>query len=198
MSELRDNLVHLMTHLARLPEEGVIELMGKILANHSGAGWEMGPHFLNPDITVLAVTGHGDQTVQARLREDIGDDVEGEAWRIVVGIPPRDWERYFELEDANGAVHPVEGDNWLWRSDDACTKVGLYSPAPIGENVFQDAARILLIGEIGEQNLERFIRSISACSAHADGLSPLASFRGEFAAKYPHALYASQLAQSDR
>lgn len=200
MDEIVVNLAHLMRYRDRVDGAGFADLMGKILAVRQDIGWELGPDLLDPAIDRLSLS----------IPESPGGAHEawalpqrGEGWVIDAGIPPRDWDMFFQI-DIDGHAVAVEGGAWCWRAEVAHGRCALELGIPPGGLPPLDAGRlrelagVLLRGELGEKNASRYISGLAPrfLPAGEPGWQPMTALRGAFAAWFPDCEHAAWLAAS--
>jgi hypothetical protein len=136
--------------------------------------------------------------------------LKGHGWIIGLGIPPRDWEIYFEAK-MNGKDLKIEGCEWFW----AITDVDPEPEAEVDEQVMitiapssefehltddelYELAGIIVTGELGESNVARFVRWIDVSSTRQGTQEwfPMVSLRKKFVEQFSDCEYASWLAAS--
>jgi hypothetical protein len=201
MPSLKENLVHLMNHIGQLNEEAIRDLMSKILSGRPGIGWELGPDPSHQDRMTLALTGLGRWEHLKEFSQELSLPIETQSWAIVAGIPPRGWERYFEIQMDNGESVGIECGSWMW-SLVACrafAEIVLLLPESmhrLGE-LENEAVSIFLSGELGEQNYCERIKVVGiehlTESMVARELLPVTKLRCSFATWFPDAPYADFL-----
>lgn len=174
MNELLKNLSHLMNHREQAGTEGFSELMGQILGQWSDIGWELGPDPVAPDIFRLSLSlwdvreMHMDPPLADQL------PVKGEGWIIDAGIPPRDWEIYFEAS-MNGKDLNIEGSEWFWAMADVdpdpdadANEQVMITIAPssqfetLTDDELEEIAGIIVTGELGEANVAKRVNGLTS------------------------------------
>lgn len=202
MEELLSNLSHLMNYRKQVPEEGFSELMGKILAQWPGAGWELGPDPAAPDIDRLSLSVSGVPALQSDPSLAAQLPLRGDGWVIGLGIPPRDWEMYFEATLA-GRELEVEGSQWQWNMADAGAQVVLTVAPPerfgtLDDESLRELAGVIVGGELGESNVAAHVQSIGVArrAGGAQQWLPMARLRSSFVDRFPDCEYAAWLAAS--
>ncbi len=192
MHALKTDLIHFMNKFKTLTPDNAMALMSHILADTPIETWEIGPHPLNHDIDVLALSSDGISTVEDFIYKTVEPDVDGAGWEIVHGIPPRDWELFFEYSGANGQIFEVEGADWSWQAhwNEDGLDLTLVPDQDYPPDVFDDIARILMVGELGEKNCDKYVilRGRHGPSS-ADGFDPLPTFRSVFAQTFEDCAY---------
>jgi hypothetical protein len=203
MDEIVSNLAHLMRYRDRVDSAGFVDLMGKILAGRPDIGWERGPDLLDPTLDRLSLSvpelRDGGQDAWAALPQ------RGEGWVVDAGIPPRDWDMFFQA-DIDGHVLGIEGGAWCWRAlvtNGSCTLALGIPPGqlpPLDAGRLRELAGILLRGELGERNAGRFIGGLDVgfLPAAETGWQPMAALRAAFAAWFPDCEHGAWLAASRR
>jgi hypothetical protein len=196
LSDLR----HLMDNLDALPSEGIQEILTEILQGNEFIGWEIGPDPIDYAVTVLALSCHGDKGLLKDLEKDIDFPVVGDCWRIVVGVPPKSWQGYFEIEKDNGDVIPVEGWSWKWREVErdcnGLTVQVLFPPSPIlDKDDIKRAGEVLLFGTIGEVNVANLLSvdGYFVIDKNCMDCRSVKHLREEFARGFPEAPYCNEL-----
>ena len=195
INELVLNLSHLMRHRMNLDDEAFAALMEKILLPFPEIQWERGPAFDDDAVDQLSIsTGELYDDHQFSNFFPIRED----DWRIDVGIPPKHWDMYFEM-NLSGELIAIEGRRWYWRADFHSTESTLIHVAipheeasALTEGGYRDAVEILIIGEIGEVNLRKYLQVISIKrlpKIDKDRWSPLPTLKKWFANRYPSARF---------
>lgn len=202
MDELLGKLAHLMNHRHEAGDDGFSELMEKILSPWPDVGWELGPDLVDPDIERLSLFLSGvlepdaESSLAARL------PLTEQGWIISLGIPPRDWDIYFEAT-MNGQDFDIEGREWFWSMADAGDQVTLTIAPPdqfgnLTDEELRDLAGIILAGELGESNVRTLVRwfDVSPTRQGAGEWLPMESLRKKFVEKFPDCEYSGWLATS--
>lgn len=206
MDELLSNLSHLMNHREQAGEEGFVELMGKILSHWPDVGWELGPDLLAPNIDRLSLSMNGSINDAPELRMNpvlaARLPVKGDGWIIGLGLPPRDWEMYFEAT-MNGQDLEIEGSEWFWSMTDAGDQ-GMLTIAPsiqfrhLADEELSELAGIIVTAELGETNVSRFVTSIAVSRTRqgSEQWFSMDSLRKKFVEKFPDCGYGAWLSSS--
>ena len=178
------DLVHLMENRERLSLADFRSLLDEI-ADLQDSGWEMGPDPNDPSTTVLAFSIFAHETVLARITNQFALPISGNGWRVRAGIPPRDWERYFEYPTHSGTRYRVEGADWRYRvrAEGGMAKIILYPPRDNSDS-FDELAHVLCVGELGEDNLADFVSGIECDPLDPSAGRPFCGLRGEFASLF--------------
>ncbi|MDE2422180.1 MAG: hypothetical protein KGO49_13490 [Gammaproteobacteria bacterium] len=114
MKELFKNLSHLMTHRKKVYTNGFVELMDRILSGIPNVGWELG-HLPNDyGVDQLSLSVINNPLFIKQVEDSISFPIKGDDWVINLGIPPRDWELFFEINTEDGQIVEVEGSEWSW------------------------------------------------------------------------------------
>lgn len=202
MDEILGNLAHLMRYRDRVDGAGFVDLMGKILAARPDIGWELGPDLLDPTRDRLSLSlpelRDGGQGWPALPQA-------GDGWVIDAGMPPRDWDMFYHV-DIDGHTVGIEGGAWCWRALVAAGSYALELGIPPGQlplledDRLHELAGILLRGELGENNVGRFVDALTVrlLPAAEAGWQPMTALRAAFAAWFPNCDYAAWLAASRR
>jgi hypothetical protein len=205
MDKLLSDLSHLMNHREQAGD-GFSELMAQILSRWPDAGWELGPDLVAPDIDRLSLSVDD----MPALRTNPSLPLQGNGWMIGLGIPPRDWEIYFEAK-MNGKDLKIEGSEWFWTMVDVDAEPDAEVDAQVmitiaPSNQFEkltddelaELAGIIVTGELGESNVSRFVRWIDVSSARlaSEEWLPMESLRKKFVEKFPDCAYGDWLATS--
>jgi hypothetical protein len=210
MDKLLSNLSHLMKHREQAGEEGFSELMGQILSQSPDMGWELGPDLLAPDTYRLSLSSWDvlELCTNPLLAEQL--PVKGDGWVIGLGMPPRDWEMYFEA-NMNGKDLAIEGSEWFWTIADVepnpdadVDKQVMITIAPssqfatLTDEELEEFAGIIVTGELGELNVARFVRwiDVSTTKEGSDAWFPMDSLRKKFVEKFPDCEYGAWLVTS--
>jgi hypothetical protein len=206
LEKLLNNLSHLMNHREQAGDEGFSELMAKILSRWPEVGWELGPDLIDPGIDRLSLSVDD----MPELRTNPSLPLQGEGWMISLGIPPRDWEIYFEAK-MNGKDLNIEGSEWFWTIVDVdpepeaeVDKQVMITIAPssqfgnLTDDELAELAGIIVTGELGESNVSRLVRWIDVSSTRQGSAewSPMESLRKKFVEKFPDCEYGGWLATS--
>jgi hypothetical protein len=202
MDDLLSNLSHLMNHRKQVNEEAFSELMAKILSPWPEAAWELGPDLVDPDIDRLSLSVR--DVPELRTNSSLAAQLPstGQGWIIDFGLPPRDWEIYFEAT-INGEDLEIEGSEWSWSMADAGGQVTLkIVPADqfrkLGDQESNDLAGIIVTGELGESNVSKFVKSVdvSRTEQASEQWFPMESLRKKFVEKFPDCEYGAWLVSS--
>jgi hypothetical protein len=212
MDELLRNLSHLMHHREQAGLEGFPELMGQILGPWADMGWELGPDLVAPGIDRLSLSLW--DVLELRIDPPLAVQlpVNGEGWTIGLGIPPRDWEIYFEAT-MNGQDLQIEGREWFWAIADVDpspeVEAGvdnqvMITIAPssqfetLTDDELEELAGIIVTGELGEANVARLVRwiDVSPVRQRSEEWFPVESLRKKFVEKFPDCEYGAWLAAS--
>ena len=190
------DLAHLMDNRARVGSEKFGELLDEIV-KLDGCGWELGPDFASPASTALAFSALCERRTIDRLEEELGLPLFGGDWSVVIGVPPRHWERYFEYVASDGQSHAIEGSKWqynLTRENDRIA-IELCVPSSLPIDLFNEVARILCVGELGELNLIEFVSRISYGLSKTDA-KPIQLLRADFVSHFPQCHYAGMFEEA--
>lgn len=208
MDKLLTNLSHLMNHREQAGAEGFAELMGKIVGEDMG--WELGPDLLSPATYRLSLSWWDVRALDMSppLAEQL--PLKGDGWIIAAGIPPRDWEMYFEAT-MNGKDLNIEGAEWWYAMADVdpdpdasvdhqvmLTIAPSSQFAGLTDEELEEFANIIVTGELGDVNVATFVRWIDVSSTRlaSEEWFPMDSLRKKFAEKFPECEYSSWLATS--
>jgi hypothetical protein len=199
VDELVVNLTHLMNHKDKIPEEGFIELMGKILGINPSLGWELGLSPENVDIDVLSISTGDDDNEFYEIRDMDIFPIYGGGWQIVLGVPPRNWEMFFFISSDANEEFEIDASNWLYAATWTNNYVDIEISGPrqdlIDNGIIDDALRVVLNGEIGELNLRTFIRSFKIFDGHIDErFKSIKSLRNDFSSHFDNCFYRTFLA----
>lgn len=202
MDELLRNLAHLMKHRTQIDRTAFAELMGQILDSWPGVAWEFGPDPSAPHIDRLSLSVDEGAKVSSKRMIAAQLPLIGDGWTIALGIPPRDWEMYFEAT-LNGHELGIEGATWRWRMADAGSQIALILAAPdqlnsLTDNDLGELAGIIVNGELGESNCLTHVKSIATRSMKQDAQQwhPMDQLRNTFVEKFPGCEYGAWLAAS--
>ena len=192
MNDLRrKKLIDLMGNWKSSSESEIRCLVNEILG-HDYFAWEFGPDPMDDDISVLSISLERSAGEVTQLASDLGLPIQGNGWRVQVGMPPRDWDRYFEYEGRSGISYRIEGSHWLYElipEDNDKVRVELFPDIAIEPKDGDEISRILLIGEIGERNLAEKICNVSIGNSRKPGTKAIENLRSEFAELYPDCAY---------
>jgi len=210
LDKLLNNLSHLMNHREKAGDAGFSELMAQILSQWPDVGWELGSDPVSPDIDRLSLSV--DDVPELRSNPTLAAQLplKGEGWIIGLGIPPRDWEMYFEAE-MNGKDLKIEGSEWFWtivdvdpEPDAEVDQQMMITIAPssqfekLTDDELGELAGIIVTGELGESNVSRFVRwiDVSPTRQGSGEWFPMDSLRKRFVEKFPDCEYGDWLATS--
>ena len=186
------DLVHLMDNREKASTEAFSELLDDIV-RLNGCGWELGPDPDDSAKAILAFSSRGNQANVDRIREEMNLPINRSDWSVIVGIPPRIWDRYFQYADANGQTYEIEGSNWRYGMIDSggTVEVLLDSSPTKYPNICGELASILCVGELGEQNIVDFVSGVSCARLGLNESKPLSSLREDFVHRFPACHYES-------
>lgn len=162
MQEIVANLRHLMHHSDQISEEGFRELINKIVAPLGSIGWEFGPDPEDSKRMILSFACKANRDELALRARQLRLPIKEKKWSIVAGIPPRDWEKYFEIVRDSGRRVKVEAGTWYWHSSSKALPKVLNLAIPEGlrlnDDLLREAVFIFLTGELGEGNFAKFVQ----------------------------------------
>lgn len=186
------DLIHLMENRDKVSTEAFSQLLDEIV-QLNGCGWELGPDPENPERAILAFSSLGNQTILERIREEMNLPITRNRWSVVIGIPPRIWDRYFQYTDTAGKIFEIEGSYWRYRLNNSGNTVEiLLDPSPSTYPGFcEELARILCVGELGEQNIVDFVSDLSCVKLRHNESRSLSFLREDFANSFPTCHYMS-------
>jgi hypothetical protein len=175
-------------------------------------GWELGPDLVNPDVYRLSLSLW--DVLQLRTDPPLAEQlpVKGDGWLIDLGIPPRDWEMYFEAK-MNGKDLAIEGREWFWSIADVDVDVDpeadvdaqvMITIAPsspfetLTDEEPEEFAGMIVTGELGEANVARLVRwiDVSATRQGPEEWFPMERLRKKFMEKFPDCEYGAWLVAS--
>lgn len=199
MNEIKVNLSHLMDNRDRLSEEDFSQLFSEIMSSYPYIGWELGCTPTEPFSDVLSLTVVSDEKEFKHLYDILALPINGDDWDIVAGIPPRNWDLYFQLMN-EGEYIDVEASKWYWDANWKEDSVSLVIYVPEGElhkkNILKDAVDIAIVGELGELNIAKYVDDI--CIEHLTNnilknKYKMDKLKGVFAQNYNNCHYAKFL-----
>ena len=184
------DLVHLMENREKASTEAFSELLDEIV-RLNGCGWELGPDPADITKDILAFSTLGDRANVDRIREEMDLPLTGDDWSVIIGIPPRIWDRYFEYTAANGSVYEIEGLSWRYSMIETGGRAEiLLDPSPNKyPAICEELARILCVGELGEENLDDFVSAVSCANLASSEGKPLSYLREDFVRRFPACHY---------
>lgn len=200
MTEIEKNLRHLMLHREKLNIGGFRDLMTQILTQIPSVGWELGSDPNNPNRDILSLTTGGDLKELTKLNSFLSLPIETEDWDIIIGIPPRDWERCFEISMESGEIFNINASSWYWSSEwrKESMSLSLYIPDKefLKSDVLEEAAKVLAVGELGESNVYKYIQNMTYNVLPIPtklNQQRINSLRKEFVEHYPNCHFATFL-----
>lgn len=203
MKELADKLAQVMGQLDSVDQDAFMDLMAEALDAYPELGWELGPDLDDNDVIRLSLVVSDAPAFRDQAEQAGVFPVEGDNWRIALGVPPRDTDIYLEA-DVHGEVLAIDGEQLGWQLRTVDGQVDLVvglPPGPLRQLSVaerEELADVFVAGELGEINQMDYVNSISV--EEIEGLSEawpsLATLRGAFAARFPEAAYAEWLRSS--
>lgn|GEM_PF-4690584 len=196
LDELVINLTHLMNHKDKVPQQGFIELMEKILCYNPSLGWELGPSPLDSDVDMLSIsTSNKDELYEIHNLNIF--PIDGSGWQIVLGVPPRNWEMFFHLPIENDELE-VDASKWFyaasWKNDCVEIEIAGLEQNLVDKGNVDEALKILLIGELGEWNLRKFVQRYEFFDGKIDErFKPIKGLRNSFSNYFDHCSYKTLL-----
>jgi hypothetical protein len=194
-----------MGRAASVAVEDIATEINAIIKPLKDIGWEYGPHPDEPEHDVFSFSCGADGAQLQTLKRRLGLPIRGKNWTIGVGIPPRDWERYFEIIRDNGRHAKVEANCWSWRPGATAKRmtIDLAIPASLrlNEALLNEAIGIFLTGELGELNRATLVERGSVVRFRARppaGYLPISSLRASFVERFPKAEFAGFLGRTLR
>ena len=190
---VKRDLIHLMKNRRKLSGDQFRDVLHKILGR-SDLAWELGPDPLDEQHDVLSLSLMSNREYVCEIAVGLELPFKGENWSIQVGIPPRGWEKYFEFTASDGCKIAIEGEKWHFNivKNNLRAKIYLSPESSFPCAYFSSIARILIVGELGEQNVEKLISDI-VCVEYSPviSLKPLIKLRSDFVNLFPFCSYNS-------
>lgn len=176
---------HIIKFLHVIDRSKLQNAMQDIFASVPDIGYEIGVFPGGENLSYIALS----IPVENEWREEVGRRIlaaeTSPGWRVELGIPPRDWEMYFEIyDDESQEWVSIDGRQWCYKfvrsgstnTLELCNATG----EAYGQRIFDDIAKILLVGEIGERNIEKHNITFKLVMCDKTYL-PLSSFAPWFA-----------------
>lgn len=187
---LRRDLIHLMENRERLSHEAFAELLNEIVPL-DGNGWEMGPDPEDTQRTILSVSALGDQAKVRRIEQEFNLPIVTDHWSIIRGIPPMEWEQYFEYTDYKGKQYRIEGSIWRHAIIHGRNGADIILDPDLSflGDLPEQLGIIICIGEIGERNIESFVSSINYDCLPVSESNPISRLRADFVKLFPNCYY---------
>lgn len=207
MKQLADKLAQVMDQLDDVDQDAFMALMADALEPYPELGWELGPDPEDGDLMRLSLVVRDAPAFRDEAAETDAFPVDGEGWRIDLGVPPRDADIYLEAQVGEGedaAVLEIEGEQlgWQMRGGDGVVDLVVGIPAgplrQLGAEEREELADIFVMGELGEINLMDYVNSISVedMEALSEQWPSLTTLRRAFVARYPDCAYAEWMRTS--
>lgn len=153
----------------------------------SDAAWEFGPDPRDDDRMLFSISLRNDPEWTAHVSEVLGIPFQQGDIGATVGIPPRQWDRYFECVDRNNIVQEIDGESWSFSmspSDDQnMVRLRIFADLPETVDWFETVS-VMLTGELGESNVSAGIAHVDR-AFEPDGLSAFAHLRSAFVHYFP-------------
>jgi hypothetical protein len=184
MSKLIDSLTHLLNQRGDLSTNELVDRASRIMDRHgNGRGWEYGPDFERQDIDAFAIAINWDLSEKKRLDRAHTLPREGEGWRIVAGLLPRDADQFVTFGGAD-----IEASGWGFVLEPKSgTLVVQTLDIPQGQRL--QIAENIVLAEIGEVNAARFITELKTTGELSPDALPFSSFARTFAESFPDCAY---------
>jgi hypothetical protein len=180
MSKLIDGLTQLMNERGNLSTDALVERASRIMDKYDkGRGWEYGPDFERQDIDAFAISIGWDLAQKCRLDQMYALPREGEGWRIVSGILPRDADQFVVFGERE-----IEASLWRFILEPKSGSLTLQMPEIARRQQLQIAENIVL-AEVGEVNAARFITELKTAGELSPEALPLSNFAKTFAQAFP-------------
>ena len=190
------DIIEFMDSLSKLSDKEIVNFISKKMA-FSGHGWEIGPDLENGNTMTFSISAFGGGDFIDDLESTLELPLFGNGWSVQIGIPPRDWEKYFHYTDFRDRIHEIEGSRWRFDLINQCNqvKIILYPHPEIDPDIFDDVARILCVGELGEKNIIDFVSEIDFLEYTPDNGKPLSHLRKCFLRIFPKCYYKNFLSK---
>lgn len=187
LNEVIKNLKHLMLHREKIGSDGFKDLVGKIISVYPSLGWELGPSPEDDSVDILSLTAGGDRDILFDLQDSNLFPIDTDEWKIVVGIPPRNWERYFFISTGDGSEREVDASKWryqaFWSDDSVRMRLDADVDGCVDNDLMDEIIRIVLFGELGELNTALFLELLDQDSDKSIGdWKSLGELRKDFSA----------------
>jgi hypothetical protein len=200
MKNLIRNISHLMNHRKKLDDDGFADLIQKILSEYPSVGWELGPSMSDSKIDLLSLSVKDAPDFLSEFKSSSLAFESGVDWQVDIGIPPRDWELFFEATFEGTSIN-VEGGNWVWSTaQDISFDELVVAPAdlisqPISETDLLDIGKILLVGELGEVNFMQHVKNFIVLRQPTKEIRwcAMSKLRPEFVNRHPECRYSQWL-----
>lgn len=192
------DLVHLMENREKVSSSAFSELLDEIV-QLKGCGWELGPNPIDSNKTILAFSSLGDQANIDRISEEMDLPIVRDEWSAIVGIPPRIWDQYFQYTSTNGSRYEIAGSTWKYAFIESDSKIQILldsSPAQY-EDVCNELGKILCVGELGEENIRRFVSRIYCVALECSESKSVSFLRENFIKQFPDCHYRDVLQDKD-
>jgi hypothetical protein len=179
MSKLVDDLVQLMNERSDLSTDELVERASQIMKKYGeGRGWEYGPDFERQDVDAFAIAIGWDLTQKERLDRVHALPREGEGWRIVSGLLPRDADQFVVFDGDE-----IEASHWRFVLEQGSRAVTVQTQdIPEGQGL--QIAENLILAEIGEVNAACFLTKVEATGKFLPDALPFSIFARTFAESF--------------
>ena len=184
------NLVHLMKHREKLSQDGFCELASKIMnAEDEGRGSEYGPDFERREIVdAFSIAIRWSLEQKKHLDEIHGLPCEGDGWRIVAGLLPRDADQVVQWGERK--LH--DASQWRFTLDPGRGAIVVHAPGvPATKRI--NIAENLIVAEVGEVNAARYLKTVEIADKVTRETTAVLNSARTFADVFPDCEYRALL-----
>lgn len=184
MSKLVDSLAQLMNERGDLSTDALVDRASRIMDRHGkGRGWEYGPDFERQDIDAFAIAINWDLAQKQRLDRAHALPREGQGWRIVSGLLPRDADQFVIF-----GAKEIDASCWGFVLEPESGFLAVQT-LDIPERQRLQIVENVVLAEIGEVNAARFITEVEATGGLLPDALPFSNFAKTFAESFPDCAY---------
>lgn len=123
------------------------------------ATWEIGPDIFDPEKWFFSLSGAKTMSEVESFRIHLCKLPMVEGWLFYPALPPKDWNIFFIYQ----SVLEIDGCAWNYCFTERNEKIDIIMHAPENMKRFDliEVSKMLIIGEIGEENFLKYIGDIS-------------------------------------
>lgn len=174
------------------PKKGISDFerdfLDEIAISLGSGTWEIGPDIFDPNKWFFSLSGARNLSEVNSFRTHLSELPMVEGWVFYPALPPKNWNIFFIYE----SLLEIDGCNWRYciTTNDKRIELEMRPPKDTLEINLLQVSKILVVGEIGEENLLKYIDNISI-SKNACCDREFSGFAENFSLRFPDLYYSN-------